>query len=144
MPKRRIRVVVGCAALTLLCVVATAAAMSLSIATLNLSGNAVEIRLTECHQEAVKSGTETVCGGPVRNTAHTRTAEVPHNGHVGATVRAARIPWGSYRAVETGFVSRGIWTLFPVLPLLGTAGAGALTVRELRRAGQPADADEAS
>ncbi|MFI6543540.1 hypothetical protein ACIBO9_09875 [Streptomyces prunicolor] len=143
MPKGRIRAVVGCAALTLLCVAATAATVSMSDATLNLSGNAVQIRFAECHQESVKSGTETVCSGPVQRTTHARTAKVAYKGRVGETVRAARTLWGGYEPVKTDFVSWGIWILFPLLPLFGTAGAGALTLRELRRARQPAAADEA-
>ncbi|MBK3577074.1 hypothetical protein JHN63_25385 [Streptomyces sp. MBT65] len=144
MPKGRRRAVVGYAALTLLGVTATAAAVSMSIASLDLSGNAVEVRFAECHQESVKGGTKTVCSGPVQHTTHARTASVTYKGHVGETVRAAPTLWGSYEPVKTDFVSWGIWILVPVLPLFGTAGAGALTVREFRRARQPAAADEAS
>ena len=144
MPKGRVRAVVGYAALTLLCATATAWCVFSGIAKLNLSGNAVEVRLAECHQEeGGKGGSYTVCSGPVQNTENARIAKVSYKGHEGETIRAARTPWGSYDVVDTDFVSRGISILLPVLPLFGTAGAGALTVREFRRARQPAASDGA-
>ncbi|MFF7475248.1 hypothetical protein [Streptomyces sp. NPDC008092] len=144
MPKGRVRAVVGYAALTLLCAAATAVVVFYGIAKLNLLGNAVEVRLAECHQDEGKGGSYTVCSGPVENSTNARTVEVSYKGHEGETVRAARTPWGSYELVDTGFVSWGIWILFPMLPLFGTAGAGALTVREFHRARQPAASDEVS
>jgi hypothetical protein len=60
--------------------------------------------------------------------------KVAYDGHSGEAVRVSRKPWGSYEVVDTGLVSWGIWILMPVLPLLGTAAGGALTVREIRRA----------
>ncbi|WP_427920352.1 hypothetical protein [Streptomyces sp. cg40] len=137
MPKGRVRAVVGYAALTLLCAAATTWCVLTGIAKLNLMGNAVEVRLAECHQkEGAKGGTYTVCSGPVhttRNATNARTAKLSYKGHEGETIRAARTPWGSYDAVDTDFVSRSISILLPVVPLLGTVGAGALTVREFRR-----------
>ncbi|XUL90643.1 hypothetical protein ACQ86D_31745 [Streptomyces galilaeus] len=148
MPKGRVRAVVGCAALTLLCAAATAWCVFTGIAKLNLSGNAVEVRIAECHQEqGGKGGSYTVCSGPVQNTRSTtnaRTAKVSYDGHEGDTVRAARTPWGSYDVLDTGFVSRAVSILLPVVPLFATAGAGAFTVREFRRARQPAASDGAS
>ncbi|SEE36474.1 hypothetical protein SAMN05216489_06346 [Streptomyces sp. 3213] len=148
MPKGRVRAVVGYTALTLLCAAATAWCVLAGIAKLNLSGSAVEIRLAECHQEkGGKGGSYTVCSGPVqgtRSTTNARTAKVSYNGHEGETVRAARTPWGSYDVVDGGYVSRSISILLPVVPLLGTAGAAALTVREFRRPRQPAASDGAS
>ncbi|MEV0737298.1 hypothetical protein AB0I51_15275 [Streptomyces sp. NPDC050549] len=139
MPKGRILAVVGCAALTLLCVTATAWAVFSGIAKLNLLGE-------RCGGPARgvppggrgKGGPCTVCSGPVQNAANARTAKITYKGHEGETVRAARTPWGSYDVVGTDFVTRSISILLPVLPLFGTAGAGALTVREIRRARRPA------
>jgi hypothetical protein len=145
MPKRRICAVVGYAALTLLCAAATAWTVFTGVARLNLLGNAVEVRLTECHREdGARNTTHTSCSGPSQSTTNAGTVKVTYDGHRGETIRAAQKPWGSYEAVDTGLVSWGIAILMPLLPLAATAAAGALVVRELRRARQPATSDKAA
>lgn len=139
MPKRRVIAVGGYAALTLLCAAAAAWTVFTGIARLNLLGNAVEVRLAECHREdGARNTTHTACSGPSQNTTNARTIKVRYNGHQGETIRAAQKPWGSYEAVDTGFVSWGIAVLMPVLPLGAAVAAGAFAVREFRRARQPA------
>ena len=142
MPKGRVLAVVGYATLALLCVAVAAELVFNGIAQLNLLGNAVEVRLAECHREdGARGSTHTECSGLVQNTTNPRTIKVTYDGHRGETIRAAQVPWGSYEAVDTGFVSTGIAILFPVLPLFAAVGAGALTVREFRRVRQPATSD---
>ncbi|MFJ9544211.1 hypothetical protein ACIRPX_44390 [Streptomyces sp. NPDC101225] len=144
MPKGRVIAVIGYAAATLLCVAAAAWTVFTGIAQLNLQGNAVEVRLAECHREdGARNTTHTACTGPLQNTASARTVKVRYDGHPGETIRVAQKPWGSYEAVDTGFVSWGIAVLMPVLPLVGAATAGALTVREFRQARRPAASDGA-
>lgn len=141
-PRGRVIAVAGYAALTLLCTAAAAWLALSGIAQLNLLGNAVEVRLAECHSvEGARGTTHTDCSGPVQNTTNARTVKVTYDGHKGETIRAARAPWVGYEAVDTGFVSRGISILFPVLPLFAVVGAGALSAREFRRARQPVAAD---
>lgn len=144
MPKGRVIAVAGYAALTLLCAAGTAWLVFSGIAKLDLLGNAVEVRLTECHREEGKGGTYTECSGPVQNTTNAPHARVTYKGHKGETIRAAQAPWVGYEAMDTGFVSQGISILSPVVPLFAALGGGALTVREFRRAGQPAASDEAA
>ncbi|GHG04508.1 hypothetical protein ACFFSH_34205 [Streptomyces filamentosus] len=143
MPKGRILAVVGYAALTLLCAAATAWTVFDGIARLNLLENAVEVRLTECHREdGARGTTHTACSG--QNIANAGTIKVTYDGYPGETIRAAQKPWGSYEAVDTGFVSWGIAVLMPVLPFGATVAAGALAVREFRRVRQPATSDSAA
>lgn len=102
MPKGRTRAVVGYAALALLCVTATGWAVFTGIAKLNLAGNAVAVRLGECHQKEGGKGSCTVCSGLVQNTANARTVEVSYDGHVGEIVgefRRVRQPTASHGAL---------------------------------------------
>ncbi|MFF9147282.1 hypothetical protein ACF1BN_20740 [Streptomyces sp. NPDC014861] len=138
MSKGWILAVVAYAVLTLLCAAATTGTVFTGIARLNLLGNAVEVRLAECHREdGTRGTTRTACSGPSQNTTNARTIEVTYDGQRGETIRAAQKPWGSYEAVDTGFVSWGIAVLLPLLPLGATAATGALAIREVRRATQP-------
>lgn len=135
MPGGRRIAVVGYAALTLLCAAAAAWTVFTGIARLNLLGNAVEVRLTECHREdGARNTTHTACSGPAQSATDVGTIKVRYDGHAGERIWAARKPWGSYEAVDTGSVSWGIAALLPVLPLGATAATGALTVREFRQA----------
>ncbi|MET7558277.1 hypothetical protein ABZS72_29140 [Streptomyces albidoflavus] len=135
MPRERVLAAVGYAALTLLCLAAMAWTVFTGIARLNLSGNAVEVRLTECHREdGARNTTHTACSGPAPSTTGLGTVEVRYEGRQGETIRVARMPWGRYEAVDTGFVSWGISVLAPLLPLGAAAATGALAVREIRRA----------
>ena len=103
------------------------------------------LRPRECHREdGARNTTHTACSGPLQNTTNARTIKVRYNGHKGETIRAAQKPWGSYEAVDTGLVSWGIAILMPVLPLGAAVGAGVFTVREFRRAGQPAASEGAA
>lgn len=145
MPKGRVLAVVGYAAVTLLCAAAAAWTVFTGIARLDLLGNAVEVRLAECHREdGARSTTHTACSGPVQNATNARTIKVSYNGHKGEIIRAVQKPWGSYEAVDTGLVSWGTALLMPVLPLGAAVAAGAFTVREMRRVRQPAASDEAA
>ncbi|WP_234389137.1 hypothetical protein [Streptomyces sp. AS58] len=122
--------------LTVLCAAATAWAAFTGLARLDLLGNAVQVRFTECHVEGGgRSGIHTVCSGPQLGTAFKRTVKVTYDGREGEIIRVAQKPWGSYEAVDTGLVSWGIAALLPILPLGATATAGVFTVREVRRAG---------
>lgn len=133
MTRGRKRDIVTYSTFTLLGAAAVAWTVITGLVRLDLLGNAVQVRLTECHHEnGGRSGSRSVCSGPqVGNEM--RTVEIPYEGHPGEVVRAAPKPWGSYEPVETGFVAWGIWVLMPVVTLMGTASAGALTVREIRR-----------
>ncbi|MEY6565069.1 hypothetical protein AB8B12_08975 [Streptomyces sp. PGLac3x] len=135
MPRERVLAAVGCAALTLLCLAAMAWTVFTGIARLNLSGNAVAVRLTECHREdGARNTTHTACSGLSGSTTDPGTVKVRYEGHQGETIRVARTPWGRYEAVDTGFVSWGIAVLAPLLPLGAAAATGGLAVREIRRA----------
>jgi hypothetical protein len=124
---------VGYGLLTLLGTAAMAWTVFTGLARLDLLGNAVHVRLTECHDESAgRAGSRSVCSGPeVGNKTH--TVKIPYEGHPGEVVRVVRKPWGSYEPVERGPVAWGIWVLAPVLPAIGTAAAGWLTLREIRR-----------
>ncbi len=103
------------------------------LARLDLLGDAVQVRLTECHREGGgRGGSHSVCSGPLVGD-EMQTVEIQYEGHPGEVIRAVQKPWGSYEPVETGFVAWGIWVLTPVVCLMGTAAAGVLTVREIRR-----------
>ncbi|WP_433916996.1 hypothetical protein [Streptomyces sp. NBC_01744] len=142
MAKGRALAIVGYSALTLLCAAATTWTVITGLARLDLLGNAVEVRFTECHREGGgRGGSHIVCSGPQLHTTSTHTAKVQYNGHKDETIRAVQKPWGSYEAVDTGLISWGIAALLPVLPLGATATAGAFTVREVRRARWEATAD---
>ncbi|MEW2463398.1 hypothetical protein AB0919_00015 [Streptomyces sp. NPDC046994] len=138
MIRGRKRAIAGHCALTLLAATATAWAVITGLARLDVLGDAVQVRITECHSEGGgRGGSHSVCSGPqVGNEAH--TLKISYDGHEGEIVRAVRTPWGGYEPVDSGFVSRGISVLMPVLPLIGTAVAGAFAVREVRRARQEA------
>lgn len=133
MTKGRRRAIAGYSVLTLLGTAAVAWTVITGLARLELWGDAVQIRLAECHSESAgRAGSRSVCSGPqVGNETH--TVKVQHEGRPGEVVRVVRKPWGSYEPVDTGFVEWGISVLLPVLPVIGTAAAGALTVREVRR-----------
>ncbi|URN12708.1 hypothetical protein LUW77_16965 [Streptomyces radiopugnans] len=121
---------------TLLGVAAVAWTVITGLVRLDLLGNAVQIRLTECHQEGGgRTGSHSVCSGP-QIGSETRTVEIRYEGRPGEVVRAAQKPWGSYEPVETGFVDWGICVLALVVCLMGTVAAGALTGREIRRVRQ--------
>ncbi|WP_240958088.1 hypothetical protein [Streptomyces barkulensis] len=121
---------------TLLGTAAVAWTVITGLVQLDLLGNAVQVRLTECHQEGGgRAGSHSVCSGP-QVGSETRTVEIRYEGRPGEVVRAAQKPWGSYVPVETGFVAWGIWVLAPVVCLMGTVAAGALTGREIRRVRQ--------
>ncbi len=78
-----------------------------------------------------------MCSGPqVGNEGH--RLKTPYDGAEGDVVRVVRTPWGAYQPVERDAVSWGISVLMPVVPLIGTAVAGAFAVREVRRAQQEA------
>ncbi|MFB7115975.1 hypothetical protein [Streptomyces sp. NPDC056190] len=118
---------------TLLGAAAVAWTVITGLVRLDLLGNAVQVRLTECHQEGGgRAGSHFVCSG-LQVGNETRTVEVQYEGHPGEVIRSAQKPWGSYEPVETGFVAWGIWVLMPVVCLMGTAAAGVLTGREIRR-----------
>lgn len=127
------RAIVGYSVITLLGAAVMTWTVITSLARLDLLGAAVQVRIEECHQEGGgRAGSHTVCSGPqVGDEAH--TVKLQYEGQQGEVVRAVRKPWGSYEPAETGFVAWGTWVLMPVLPALGTAAAGALTVREIRR-----------
>lgn len=145
MRKGRGLAVVGYSMLSLLCTAATAWAVITGLARLDLLGNAVQVRLTECHLESgARGGSYSVCSGPQIGTAVTHTVKVRYHGHGGEVIQAVQKPWGSYEAVDAGLVSWGIAILLPVLPLIATAAAGAFTVREVRRARREATPDGAS
>lgn len=133
MTRGRRRAIVGYSLLTLLGTAVVVWTVVTGLARLDLLGGAVQVRLTECHDESMgRGGSRSVCSGPqVGNETH--TVEISYEGHPGEIVRAVRKPWGSYEPVETGFVAWGIWVLAPVLPAIGTAAAGWLTAREIRR-----------
>ncbi|MFJ2722926.1 hypothetical protein [Streptomyces sp. NPDC087437] len=118
---------------TLLGAAAVAWTVITGLVRLDLLGNAVEVRLTECHQEGGgRAGSHSVCSG-LQVGDETRTVKIRYEGHSGEVIRAAQKPWGSYEPVETGFVAWGIWVLTPVVCLMVTAAAGVLTGREMRR-----------
>ncbi|MEU3083341.1 hypothetical protein CLM85_10870 [Streptomyces albidoflavus] len=145
MPRERVLAAVGYAALALLCLAAMAWTVFTGIARLTLSGNAVEVRLTECHRDdGARNTTHTACGGPSPRTTDPGTIEVRYEGRQGETIRVARTPWGRYEAVDTGFVSWGIAVLAPLLPLGAAAATGALAVREIRRARRTAGSGRAA
>ncbi|MFD5492817.1 hypothetical protein ACFYY3_30340 [Streptomyces sp. NPDC001812] len=121
--------------IAVLCAAATVWTVITGLARLDLLGNAMQVQITECHREdGARNTSHTVCSGPQVGTDAAHTVKVRYDGHSGEVVRVRQKPWGSYEAVETGLVSWGIWVLMPVLPLMGTAAAGAFTVREIRRA----------
>ncbi|RVU27182.1 hypothetical protein EOT10_08375 [Streptomyces antnestii] len=134
MAKGRRRAIGGYSMLTLIGAGVMTWTVITGLARLDLLGEAVQVRIAECHQEGGgRAGSHSVCSGPPVGTK-THIVKLQYEGHQGAVVRAVRKPWGSYEPVETGFVAWGTWVLIPVLPLLGTVAAGALTVREIRRA----------
>lgn len=133
---------VGYSMLTLLCAAATAWTVITGLTRLDLLGNAVHVRLTECHLEGGgRGGSHSVCSGPQVGTAVTHTVEVQYDGHRGEVIQASRKPWGGYEAVDRGLISWGIEVLLPVLPLFATATAGAFAVREVRRARREVTSD---
>ncbi|MBT3158229.1 hypothetical protein KQH42_29530 [Streptomyces sp. CHA1] len=145
MPRKRMLAAVGYAALTPLCVAAMAWTVFTGFARLNLSGNSVEVRLTECHREAgARNTTHTACSGSSQSTTDPGTVKVRYEGHQGETIRAAQTPWGGYETVDTGFVSWGIAVLAPLLPLGAAAAAGALAVRGFHRARRTAGSSRAA
>lgn len=122
--------------LTLLGVAAVAWSVITGIVRLDLLDNAVQVRLTECHQEGGgRAGSHSVCSGPQVGD-EMRTVEIQYEGQPGEVVDAAKKPWGSYEPVETGIVAWGVWVLIPVVCLMATAGFGLLTGREIRRVRQ--------
>ncbi|MFF6780153.1 hypothetical protein [Streptomyces sp. NPDC012510] len=126
--------VVGYGLITLLCAAATWWAVTTGLARLDLLEDVVRVRITECHMEGGgRGGSRIVCSGPQLDTTATRTVTVSYDGRKGEVIRAVRKPWGGYEAVDRSLVSWGVAVLFPVLPLCATGGAGALTVREVRR-----------
>ncbi|MGW5969980.1 hypothetical protein [Streptomyces sp. NPDC055186] len=135
MTKERGLAITGYSMIAVLCAAATVWTVITGLARLDLLGNATQVQITECHREdGARNTSHTVCSGPQVGAGATHTVKVQYDGHSGEVVRVRQKPWGSYEAVETGLVSWGIWALMPVLPLLGTAAAGAFTVREIRRA----------
>lgn len=122
--------IVGYGVLALLGIAAVTWSVMTSLAQLDLLGNAVQVRLAECHQESAgRAGSHTVCSGPQMGNEK-RTVEVQYEGRPREVVRVSRTPWGTYEAVETGPVAWGIGVLMPVIPLMATVGVGALTARE--------------
>ncbi|MEZ3181128.1 hypothetical protein KYY02_21290 [Streptomyces pimonensis] len=133
MTKGRVRATVGYSLLTLMAVAAMVWTVVTGLARLDLLGDAVLVRLTECHDESAgRAGSRSVCSGPQVGD-ETHTVEISYEGRPGEVVRAVRKPWGGYEPVETGFVAWGVWVLAPLLPAMGTAAAGWLTAREMRR-----------
>ncbi|MCW7947023.1 hypothetical protein AAW14_34980 [Streptomyces hygroscopicus] len=138
MEKGRGLAVIGYSTLTLLYAAATASTVITGLARLDLLGNAVEVRFTECHLEGGgRVGSHTECNGSQLGIPITHTVKVQYDGHKGETIRASQKPsqkpWGSYEPVDTNLVSWGIWALLPILTLVATATAGAFTVQEVRR-----------
>ncbi|MFE2290608.1 hypothetical protein [Streptomyces sp. NPDC059452] len=133
MTKGHKRSVVAYVVMTLLGAAAVAWAVIMGLARMDLLGNAVEVRLAECHREGGgRGGSYNVCSGP-HGGDETQTVEVRYEGRVGEVVRAVRTPWGNYTTVEKGPLEVAISVLMPVIPAMATVGAGALTVREVRR-----------
>lgn len=127
------RAVAGYCTLTLMAAAATAWVLMSGLAQLNLVGDTVQVRIRECHSEGGgRGGSHSVCSGPqVGNETH--TLKIRYDGREGEIVKAVRTPWGGYKPVDRSFVSWGINVLTPVLPILGGAVTGALTLREVRR-----------
>lgn len=131
MNRGRKRAIASYCALTLLAAAATVWALMTALARLDVSGDAVQIRIMECRSEG--GGRRSVCSGPqVGNEA--TTLKISYDGREGEIVRAVRTPWGGYERVGSDFVSRSTSVLLPVLPVIGTAVYGAFVVREVRRA----------
>lgn len=142
MARGRKRDIVAYSLYTLLGAAAVTWTVITGLTRLDLLGNAVQVRLEECHQEGGgRGGSSPVCSGPqVGNEA--RIVEVGYPGHPGEVMRAAQKPWGSYEPVETGFISWGTWVLMPFIPLAGTAVAGVATVKEISRVRRRLSGDE--
>ncbi|WP_203233211.1 hypothetical protein [Streptomyces sp. Tue 6075] len=127
------RAIAGYCTLTLMAAAATVWALMSGLARLDLLGDAVQVRIVECHSEGGgRGGSHSVCSGPqVGNEAH--TLKIRYDGREGEVVKAVRTPWSGYTPVDRSFVSWGVHVLTPVLPILGGAVTGALTLREVRR-----------
>jgi hypothetical protein len=133
MTKGRGRAAVGYGVLTVLCLAATAWAVIAGLTRVEVLGDPVQVRFTECHSEGGgRGGTHTVCSGPqVGAPAH--TVKVTYDGHPDETVRVSREPWGGYEAVDTGFLSWGIVIMLPVVPFLAAAVVSGVTVVRVRQ-----------
>ncbi|GAB2929670.1 MULTISPECIES: hypothetical protein [unclassified Streptomyces] len=127
------RAIAAYCTLTLMAAAATAWVLMRGLARLDLVGDAVQVRIMECHSEGGgRGGSYSVCSGPQVGN-ETYTLKIRYDGREGEIVKAVRTPWGGYEPVDRSFVSWGIHVLMPVLPILGGSVTGAFAVREVRR-----------